>query len=1055
MSGPLSIATTRQRVDQRPAEIPPDIGLFDSRSWSTGWQRNENRVDTGVNRTRTANEIAEEVRGKLAKRGYDVPWTPITPGRLWLKGTALEGMDVALDGSDLDNRAFWRALADARSRHPEEFGGYADMTSEDGLLSRAGRVTNERSRKAEAMSGRLTWGGAVGALGGELAASWNDTETALGLFLAPVGGLGAGAARNLLGGTVRVAATEAAINAGTAVAVEPLVRREARARRTDRTIGDTARDVAMAGAFGGLLGAGGRVAENGLSMLGRKYLSRLPADERARIEAAGTAEDRALAQAARDAVPDDNRTAEERAALSVLDRVAAVAEANPVPAGAASATRHVERSAAADVEVATGERPRFAGQAPGETTNLSSYLQRTRSAESGGSDVAQAGSSSAYGRYQFTRGTWLNYYKRRFGQQGLDDAAILAKRANGQLQDRLMMDLTQDNARALRRGGHVPTNDALYLMHFAGPSDGLKVMDAAADLPVSSVMRPASVAANPFLARMNIGQLRAWAARKMGGAPGAPAPAVAAIGDDAGDALATSLARLDGEDAALSQALADLDPVRAREAVDDAGDAAGIEGGGSELDDVVKVDAMPPMRMGTRLASEVEVDAGLMQFKAGGDEYGVTERLQGVTEWNPAYSGRLVLWEAKDGRLVVADGHQRSGLARRIGDQQGRDIPLDVTILREADGVAAGDARMLAAAKNIAEGSGTAIDAAKVIREAGRDRVLSLVPPRSPLVREADALSSLSDEAFGAVVNGVVRPEQAAVIGRLLPDTPGAHGALIDLLAKTKPANQAQAESIVRQGIAAGFVDGVQFDMFGEYDRMASLFIQRAKVLDRTLAKLREKRGAFRLASRKASLLEEGGNAIDRGASDAAAAESAQAIELIERLAHSDGPIGDALNKAARAHAEGRKIGDVVDELVDELGDIDLARAQAVAEASPAPIETLAADELAAAGGDAPVDADTLSLFDTPDSPGVARQIDSLIHDARAAIEQADTAKPVRAPSPVDDELVQLDADARAAMTDGEPMIQLEEGVDAIPLRSLMDEFDAEDAAIGAARACM
>ena len=59
------------------------------------------------------------------------------------------------------------------------------------------------------------------------------------------------------------------------------------------------------------------------------------------------------------------------------------------------------------------------------------------------------------------------------------------------------------------------------------------------------------------------------------------------------------------------------------------------------------------------------------------------------------------------------------------------------------------EARVIAAMKNIAEGTGTSIDAAKVLRvEPGR---LSELPPRSELVRQARDMMALSDEAFGAI----------------------------------------------------------------------------------------------------------------------------------------------------------------------------------------------------------------------------------------------------------------------------------------------------------------
>ena len=63
---------------------------------------------------------------------------------------------------------------------------------------------------------------------------------------------------------------------------------------------------------------------------------------------------------------------------------------------------------------------------------------------------------------------------------------------------------------------------------------------------------------------------------------------------------------------------------------------------------------------------EIEVDAELFQFKEGGDEFGVTDRLQGITKWMPDQAGTVVVYEYADGRRFIADGHQRLGLAKRI-----------------------------------------------------------------------------------------------------------------------------------------------------------------------------------------------------------------------------------------------------------------------------------------------------------------------------------------------------------------------------------------------------
>lgn len=148
------------------------------------------------------------------------------------------------------------------------------------------------------------------------------------------------------------------------------------------------------------------------------------------------------------------------------------------------------------------------------------YLRQVRGAESGVDDAnARNPRSSATGRYQFTDGTWLNYYKRRYGADGLSDNQILAKRSNGAIQDQLMRDLTRDNANALQAVGAPVTEGNLYLAHFAGAGGAAKLLHADPSAPVENVLGRAVVKANPFLQGKTAGETVAWAARKMGSSP--------------------------------------------------------------------------------------------------------------------------------------------------------------------------------------------------------------------------------------------------------------------------------------------------------------------------------------------------------------------------------------------------------------------------------------------------------------------------------------------------------------------------------------------------------
>ena len=294
----------------------------------------------------------------------------------------------------------------------------------------------------------------------------------------------------------------------------------------------------------------------------------------------------------------------------------------------------------------------------------------------------------------------------------------------------------------------------------------------------------------------------------------------------------------------------------------------------------------------------VDVDADLMQFKSGADAQGVTERLRGVKRWEVERAGVSMIYQFEDGRQIIADGHQRLALARRLA-AEGQDIEMPAIVMREADGVTPQEARARAAFKNIAEGTGSSQDAAKVLRDLGATADDLNLPPRSALVRDAEGLMRLDDETFGMVVNDVISEQFGAIIGRLVDD-PRLHPAIAKLLAKVRPANAIEAESIVRQAQAAGVTHETQTSLFGDKEVAESLFLERARVLDRSLKMIRRNVDTFRTLSERATDIEGEGNVLNAAANaDRFDVENALRT-FITAQAHRKGTIGDALTKAAR-----------------------------------------------------------------------------------------------------------------------------------------------------------
>lgn len=976
---------------------------------------------------------------------------PIVETLTDLYGSTSRYVQPKRGGQDpLNYQAIWQDIAAARAKDPNAFKGIAATQAE----FEAGVLAKTRERRTRDQQSIAAGGSVTAALIGGAAGVMSDP---INLMTLPIGGGG----KTVL----QVAGREAILNGVIEAASQPIVAKNRAAVGETLTASEAAANIGIAaiggGVFGGLFAAGSkgaaRLADKAVP-LDRKLAKALEAanvDNIAMLDQAvkrglfDDMPDADLADLLRAVKGEEALTPTERAAITAIERQADIDAVNPyVSTGAADDAHADSLLAALDAALRDAEpilpRPGMAaGDAPAPLPDmrqasadiaatrigdfdLASYKAKNRVAESGGNDRAQAGSSSATGRYQFVRGTFKQYWQKVFGGSDADaERAWQTRRFDGQVQEALMDRFTADNVSFLRRIGASLTNGNVYLAHFLGTGGAGRLLRASADTPVEQLLDAATIEANKSILRgKSASEVIAWAHRKMGGRAASVSPAGAI---DTGDTAAAIL-----RDEALQLRR----------------EAAEIQGVGR-----MEFERFDP--------DQLTVDAGLMQFKAGGDDQGVTDRLMGVETWNPMLAGRVVVWAADDGRMLIADGHQRMGLAKRIKAADPAQRPmLDAIVLREADGFDAESVRVWAALKNIAEGTGTAIDAAKIMRGMGVEEAMKYVPPRSALVRDGAGLARLGDDAFGAVINELVNPGHAAIVGRLASD-PGEQKALIDLLIRLKPESLSQADSIVRQGKAAGFNTQTQTDMFGSLDVTASLMIERARVLERGLGELKKLKQVFSTTARNADTLDAAGNRIDRGRTAQEALDNAQAIDIVNRLAFRSGPIGSALDDAARRLAEGGRIGDVVRDFVAAVRGIDIAdmvrsgadaadggvadgggRLGDAAEAD-GPLATgrgysgepdrldgawPSRDEIEAAGqtGFDIFDTPQLKGFDQPGGDAVRVAGDSLAHDLRMVADQVDQQGMT----------FNIDGEERA-------------------LGDLLDEHASDMAAIEAARKCM
>ncbi|WP_225205092.1 hypothetical protein [Novosphingobium huizhouense] len=478
----------------------------------------------------------------------------------------------ALFGQDKRD-AVWKRLQDLRARGvplPKSLAALPkDRTAfEAAAITRDGAYAKDAQLAARGGAGVQFIGGAI--------SSFGDPENLIGGAMA--GAALKAAALPVLRGMLVEGAVNAALEVGQAPANS-----DARVKLGEKPM--TASDIAMGAAeafvFGAAVHGVARGAHAGFERAVAANWERLPQGLRTRWEARATldpaGEDKLIADLSSALIGRENMSEAERGAADALARNAAIEGSNPFLPNGQGTQAHLDLlgQRMADIIAGTaGEKPSFVppdagGPVPqlgrGDTALAtgtvagdaqSRFMARVRRAESSGNDAAAAATSTAFGRYQFTAGTWIGYYTRRFGTGGLTRAEILAKRADPRLQDALMADLTADNAAHLQRIGAPVTEGNLYLMHLLGPADAEKVLRAGGDTPLKGLIHDASITANrSIMEGRTAGDIRAFADRKMGGS-----------GSDGGGLHLNPAAATDMEAGLRAQIDAELAQVRAETA---------------------------------------------------------------------------------------------------------------------------------------------------------------------------------------------------------------------------------------------------------------------------------------------------------------------------------------------------------------------------------------------------------------------------------------------------------------------------------------------------------
>lgn len=162
------------------------------------------------------------------------------------------------------------------------------------------------------------------------------------------------------------------------------------------------------------------------------------------------------------------------------------------------------------------------------------YIAKLVDTESSGNNYARPRDkngnllSSAYGRAQFTDGTWMQFGASERGRAlrgNMSDAQWLEMRSNQAAAEQATLWYAEENKRVMERHGIPFNNLTAYLFHFGGPEGGRKLYEADPNTPLEKVMTKGQIAANANLMRYKTtGGLIQYFAQKMGVKPDGELP---------------------------------------------------------------------------------------------------------------------------------------------------------------------------------------------------------------------------------------------------------------------------------------------------------------------------------------------------------------------------------------------------------------------------------------------------------------------------------------------------------------------------------------------------
>ena len=340
--------------------------------------------------------------------------------------------------------------------------------------------------------------------------------------------------------------------------------------------------------------------------------------------------------------------------------------------------------------------------------------------------------------------------------------------------------------------------------------------------------------------------------------------------------------------------------------------------------------------------NSIGVDPKRFQFKEETDsKTGTSDKLKGTNKFIKSKAGAITVWQDNQGKNWVINGHHRVELAQRTNTDN-----INALLLKESDGYTAEKARETGAMQNIAEGQGTAKDAAQVFRDGNytiEDLKKEGLSTKDKSIEKGYNIAQLNDRLYSHVVNKNFNYDKASLIGKEFPkgtqENEANQNAVMDYVQQNNPNESELNEAIYMiKGSHNGMVNDVEeneqmsLDGLGTNNVMGSNFASKMKLISELKHTLVSNKNVFNKAIKNSGILSEAGNVLNAEGNTDKKAMLDNVIKVIDQGKGKKGdPVNDILNTyATKIGVEGMNnkaaVGHVTTEIIDYMGNNDIIK---------------------------------------------------------------------------------------------------------------------------------